>query len=85
MERKTISVNLCKIKINDIKTAIFLTTFIVIYFNADNNKYFLLPLKLNILMQITTRPSYGLLKIERRPIFVNLRKIKINDIKTVIF
>jgi len=29
--------------------------------------------------------KYGLLKIERRPISVNLRKIKINDIKTVIF
>jgi len=37
MERRPISVNLCKIKINYIKTAIFLTTFKVIYFNADNN------------------------------------------------
>jgi len=37
MERRPISVNLCKIKINDIKTVIFFTTFKVIYFNADNN------------------------------------------------
>jgi len=29
-------------------------------------------------------PSYGLLKMERKPIAVNLRKIKTNDIKTVI-
>jgi len=37
MERRPISVNLRKIKINDIKTVIFFTTFKVIYFNADNN------------------------------------------------
>jgi len=36
MERRHISVNLRKIKINDIKTDIFLTTFWVIYFNSDN-------------------------------------------------
>jgi len=38
MERRPISVNLRKIKINDIKTVIFFTTFKVKYFNADNNK-----------------------------------------------
>jgi len=37
MERRPISVNLRKIKINDIKSVIFFTTFKVIYFNADNN------------------------------------------------
>jgi len=37
MERSTISVNLRKIKINDIKTVTFLTTLRDVYFNADNN------------------------------------------------
>jgi len=37
MERRPISVNLRKIKINDIKTVTFFTTLKVIYFNADNN------------------------------------------------
>jgi len=37
MERRPISVNLRKIKINYIKTVVFFTTFKVIYFNADNN------------------------------------------------
>jgi len=37
MERRPISVNLRKIKINDIKTVIFFTTFKEIYFKADNN------------------------------------------------
>jgi len=37
MERRPISVNLHKVKINDIKTVIFFTTFKVIYFSADNN------------------------------------------------
>jgi len=36
MERRPISVNLRKIKINDIKTVMSCTTFKVIYFNADN-------------------------------------------------
>jgi len=38
MERRPISVNLRKIKINDIKTVIFFTTFKVIYISADNKK-----------------------------------------------
>jgi len=37
MERRPVSVNLRKIKINDIKTVIFFTTFKVIHFNADTN------------------------------------------------
>jgi len=37
MERRPTSVNLRKIKINDIKTVIFFATFKLIYFNADNN------------------------------------------------
>jgi len=36
MERRPISVNLRRIKINDIKTVTFFTTFKVIYFNTDN-------------------------------------------------
>jgi len=43
MERRPISVNLHKIKINDIKTVIFFSTFKVIYINADNN--IIIPLK----------------------------------------
>jgi len=38
MERRPISVNLRKIKIDDIKTVVFSNTSKVIYFNADNNK-----------------------------------------------
>jgi len=34
---------------------------------------------------MTLKQSNGLLKMERKPISVNHRKIKINDIKTVIF
>jgi len=37
MERRPFSVNLRKIKINDIKTVIFFTTSKVVYINADNN------------------------------------------------
>jgi len=37
MKKRPISVNLRQIKINDIKTVIFITTFKVIYFNAGNN------------------------------------------------
>jgi len=37
MERRPISRNLRKTKINDIKTVIFFTTFKVIFINADNN------------------------------------------------
>jgi len=37
MERRPISVNLRKIKINDIKTVIFFITFKVVYINADKN------------------------------------------------
>jgi len=37
MERRPISVNLRKTKINDIKTVIFFTTFKVIFINADSN------------------------------------------------
>jgi len=45
MERRPISVNLRKIKINDIKTVIFFNTFNVIHFNANNNKSFHKPIK----------------------------------------
>jgi len=85
-ERRPISVNLRKIKINDIKTVIFLYTFKAIYFNADNN--IIIP-KAHKGVPYRNPSSFdqvnGLLKMERRPILVNLRKIKINDIKTVIF
>jgi len=37
MERRPTSVNLRKMKINDIKTVIFFTTFTFIFINADNN------------------------------------------------
>jgi len=37
MEKRPLSVNLRKTKINDIKTVIFITTFKVIYFNVENN------------------------------------------------
>jgi len=37
MERRFISVNLRKTKIDVIKTVVFFTTFKVIYLNADNN------------------------------------------------
>jgi len=36
-EGRPISINLRKVKINDMKTVTFLTTFKVVYFNADNN------------------------------------------------
>jgi len=44
-ERRSSSVNLRKIKINDIKTVIFFTTFKVIYFNADISKSFHKPIE----------------------------------------
>jgi len=76
-------VNLRKIKINDIKAVIFFTTFKVRFFNADNN--IIIP-RAHRGMPYRNPSSFDqVLKMERRPILVNLRKIKINDIRTVIF
>jgi len=47
MERRPISVNLRKFKINDIKTEIFFTTFKVIYFNADRQAHKGMPYRIN--------------------------------------
>jgi len=87
MGRRPNSVNLRKIKISDIKTVIFFTTFNVIYTNADNN--IIIPQAHKGMPYRNpssfVHPSYGLLKTERMPFSVNLRKIKTNDIITVIF
>jgi len=85
MERWPISVNLRKIKINDIKTVIFFTTLKVISFIADNNIIIHKPIKvchIEIRVHLTKLWAF---KDVKKAISVKLRKIKINDIKTVIY
>jgi len=86
MERRPISVSLRKIKINDIKTVIFFTTLKVIYFlmqitTKSSNK----PIKVSHIKIRVHLTKLWAFKDGKKAHFSNHRKIKINDIKTVIF
>jgi len=85
MESRPISVNLRKIKINDIRTVIFFTTFKVIYTNADNNIIIPQAPKGVPYRNPSSFDQVMGFKDGRKAHFSNLRKIKINDIKTVTF